>query len=135
VRAPRARLAAATASCSAWAKATETATVRRGGRRRVPRPHGVVALLVGVGAASRRGRRQVRARACVPARVTPAPPRARRRLLPLETMFPEHWERGTGTWNAEHYFVKPLGNVSILILYVPNSSLATMFLERYMAVK
>jgi len=24
----------------------------------------------------------------------------------LEAMFPEHWERGTGTWNVEHRFVK-----------------------------
>jgi hypothetical protein len=38
----------------------------------------------------------------------------------LEAMFPEHWERGTGTWNTEHDFVKPPGNVSILILYVRN---------------
>ena len=25
---------------------------------------------------------------------------------PLEAMFPEHWERGTGMWNVEHRFVK-----------------------------
>jgi hypothetical protein len=24
----------------------------------------------------------------------------------LEAMFPEHWERGTGTWNVERHFVK-----------------------------
>jgi hypothetical protein len=40
--------------------------------------------------------------------------------LSLEAMFPEHWERGTGTWNAEHHFVKPPRNVSIHIPYVPN---------------
>jgi hypothetical protein len=41
-------------------------------------------------------------------------------VLVLEAMFLKHWERGTGTWNAEHHFVKPPENVSILIPYVPN---------------
>jgi hypothetical protein len=27
----------------------------------------------------------------------------------LEAMFPEHWEHGTGMWNAEHHFIKPMG--------------------------
>jgi hypothetical protein len=34
-------------------------------------------------------------------------------------MFPEHWERGTGTWNAEHHFVKSWYEKGIPISYVP----------------
>ena len=38
---------------------------------------------------------------------------------PLEAMFPEHWECGTGTWNVEHRFVKSWFEGGIPIPYVP----------------
>jgi hypothetical protein len=34
-------------------------------------------------------------------------------------MFPEHWERGTGTWNVEHHFVKSWYEGGIPISCVP----------------
>jgi hypothetical protein len=37
----------------------------------------------------------------------------------LEAMFPEHWERGTGTW-TRNTICETTWDVSILILYVPN---------------
>jgi hypothetical protein len=42
------------------------------------------------------------------------------RIQSLEAVFPEHWGRGTGTWNMEHHFVKSWNEEGIPIPYVPN---------------